>query len=530
MDDKAKALLDRFDDLNNERSTYEQNWQDIRELVRPGAADFQRQNSPGDVRTERIYDGTAPQALEELANALHSFLTSPSERWFILETVNATNDPEELEWLEVVSDLIYTEYSGDGSAFNSSLQECYQDVAAFGNCVLNQEYIEGLRFRAISLADSFITEDAGGKVDGVYRRVNMSNRQLEQMFGDAVPEAVIEEANSGKSKKYETLHMVFPRKDRVPFRLDKKNMPFASFWVMREPAPVVLRESGFRSLPYHVGRWTKLANETYGRGPAIKCLPDIRMLNRMEFTNIKAAQKAADPPLMVPSDGYLGNIKTAPGSLNMREPGAEKIEQMPTSDKILVALEYTEQKRNFIRQCFYSDWVKLVPKKERQTQFEIAELVEQQLRMMAPMFGRIETELIGPMIQRSYNLLLDAGKIPPPPNSLKGGRMKVAYTSTAAQAQKGQKAIQMARYTQELIPLAQVAPDVMDAIDTDGYAQLLALVRGTPRRILRTPEGIAAIREARAQAQQVQQLTETLEPASKAVKNLAEAQGAGSIL
>ena len=282
-------------------------------------------------------------------------------------------------------------------------------------------------------------------------------------------------------------------------------------------------------MPYHVGRWTKLSSETYGRGPAIKCLPDIRMLNRMEHTNIKAAQKAADPALLVPSDGYLGNIRTSPAAINMKEPGAEDITQLPTSDKLVIALEYTEQKRNFIRTCFYADWVKMVPKKERQTAFEIAELVEQQLRMMAPMSGRIESELIGPMIQRSYQLLLEAGRIPPAPQQLQGQRLKIAYTSTSAQAQKGQKASQMARYTQELIPLAQVSPDVMDAIDTDAYAQELALVRGTPRKILRTPDQIAAIREARAKQQQAQMIAETLEPASKAIKNISDAQNAGAI-
>jgi hypothetical protein len=523
MEDKrAQGLIEKFDELKSERYSYEHNWQDIRELVRPGTSDFQAERYKGDVRTEKIYDGTAPQSLVELAGALHAFLTSPVDRWFILETIPQNNDPEALLWLEDVSDRIYQEYSREDSTFNSALQESYKDLGSFGTCVINQENIDGLRFRSMALADCWLSEDSTGKVDGVYRKVMLNSRQLLQQFPEAPFSRDIKEGKD-KNRKYEILHMVFPRTDRLPFRLDQTNMPLASFWVMKEPDKMVLKESGFRTMPYHVGRWDKLSMETYGRGPAINCLPDIKMLNRMEFTNIKAAQKAVDPPLMVPSDGYLMPLRAYPGAMLMREPGAEKIEAVPTSDKLLIGLEYTEQKRQFIKNCFFSDWVKLMPKKERQTAFEIAELVEQQLRMMAPMLGRIQAELLGPLIERSYFLMLQSNQLPPPPQTLSGQRLKVVYTSTAAQAQKGQKALGMARYSQELLPMAQVDPTIMDAVDTDAYAQELALIRGVSRRILRSPEAILGIREAREQQRQAAMIAENMEPASKAVKNLADA-------
>lgn len=526
MDDKAVALLKRFDELKHERSTYEHFWQEIRELVRPGTSDFQKQFYPGDVRTDRIYDGTAPQALMELSGALHSFMTSPAERWFALDTDPSTTDPESLAWLEAVADLIFHEYSKSESSFNSSMQEAYQDIAAFGTCIVNQEYVDGIRFRSMALADCFLSEDSDGLIDGVYRKVKLNLRQLRQQFGDeSLPREVKE--SKEENQKRDVAHMVFPRTDRVAGKLNSQSMPFASYWVLCKPA-MVLRESGFQALPYHVGRWDKLAMETYGRGPAIQCLPDIKMLNRMEFTNIKAAQKAADPPLTVPNDGFLAPIKTSPGSINMMEPGGGEIQALPTSDKLMIALEYTEQKRAFIRSCFFADWVKLVPKKERQTAYEISELVEQQLRMMAPYTGRINTELHGPMIERSFDLLSEHGRLPAPPAQLQGQKLKVVYISTSAQAQKGQKAVAMGRFLQDLIPLFQINPEIMDAVDFDAYAQNFALARMTPRGILRTPEQIASIRSKREEDQQLAAVTENLEPASKAVKNLADAQKAAA--
>lgn len=525
--ERAKSILDIYEEMRGERVTYESNWQEIRDLVRPGAADFTAHGSPGEVRTERIYDGTAPQALVDLAGGLHAFLTSPSERWFTLEIVgmeDLDNEPEALDWLETVSDLIYSQYSRGESRFNSCLQEAYQDIGGFGTTIVNQEYkTGGLWFRTMSLADCYLAENADGVIDTVYRRVYRTSRQLVQQFGsDLIPTNI--QASKQVTKKYEVIHAVFPRTEYVQFQIHQKDMPFASFWVLKDNQPLILSESGYRSLPYHAGRWNKLPDEVYGRGPAINCLPDIKMLNRMEYTNIKAVSKAVDPPIMVPHDGFLAPIKTAPGSINMMEPGSEEIKPLPTSDKILVGLEYTEQKRQKIKESFYSEWVKLMPKKERQTAYEIAELVEQQLRMMAPMLGRVQGELIGPIIARSYELMREHNAIPEPPAALHGRQLRVAYLGQAAMAQKGQKAVQMGRYAQDLIPLAQVDPAIMDAIDTDAFAQELALVRGTPRKILRTPEEILARRQDRLEQQRMAALQETLEPASKAVKNLADAQ------
>src|SRR5687767_887088 len=101
-DPKAKALLQRHEQMRSERYPYESNWQDVVLLVRPGTSDFHRAFTPSQTRTEHIYDSTAPQALEELANGLHSHLTSASERWFACETEDMNSledDAEALLWL-----------------------------------------------------------------------------------------------------------------------------------------------------------------------------------------------------------------------------------------------------------------------------------------------------------------------------------------------------------------------------------------------------------------------------------------------
>lgn len=534
MDDpKAKSLLERHEQRKGERYAFEKNWQDIRDLVRPGASDFFRQHSPSSTRTESIYDGTAPTANKELASGLHSYLTSPADRWFSLEVEDmeqVRDDPDALAWLELVSDIIYTEYNNPITNFNTALAEAYADTGAFGTCIVNQEWNEDaghIVFRTFPLADCWFEENARGRVDLMDREVEMNKRQLTEMFGeDALPQK-IKDDKSQPNRKWCVVHMVYPRKDRDPAKSNSYNMRFASCWVLKDPA-TILKESGYNSFPYHAARWSTVAGEVYGRGPAIECLPDIKMLNRMEYTILRAAQKIVDPPLQAVSDGYLGQIKTPPGGVIFREPGVEPIIPLETRANIPIGLEMSDRKRNQIRQCFFADWLRLEQKKAEQTAYEVQERIEEKLRMIGPMLGRLQSELLGPKLQRTYELLHEHNKIPPAPVSLQRRKLKVVYISPAARAQKGTKAIAIRRYLETITPFAGVKPEVLDAINGDATAQEFAELLGVSRKVINSPMQIAAIRKERAAQQALATLAETAEPVSKAIKNVAEAQNIGA--
>lgn len=534
-EDTAKEIIKEYSRLEQERRQYDRPWQDIRELVRPNAQDFYRNASKGDTRTENIYDGTAVQANEEFASAIQSYMVSPTERWFALEidgkdSQTLNQDETVISWLSKVSDAIYNEYSDDRTNHASAVNEALQDIGAFGNCVLNQEWNSDdqcVVFRAIPMASVSFCENQYGRVDKLFRCIERDRRQLEQQFGaNNLPQKVREDKTD---KKFELIHHVCTRDEREYGKMDGKNRPYSSHWVLKDPA-TLLKEDGYYSFPYHVARWSKVAGETYGRGPAIKCLPDIKMLNRMEFTIIKAASKAVDPPLIAANDGILLPIRTAPGSINFVEPGMENpIQALEHRGNIPIGLEMSEQRRAFIRTCFYADWVKLMPKKERQTAYEISELVEQQLRMMAPMLGKINTELLAPMIVRTYELLKSKLKLPEPPEILKGSTFTVVFQSSAARAQLGNKAMTMGRYIQEITPLVQFDPKVTNGVNFPKFARRLAQLRGVDPEVLRSDEEIEELNNQQDQMAQAQAAVAAAEPASKAVKNLADANAAGNI-
>jgi len=512
------------------RAIFEQDWRDIRDLIRPVSGEI-NPYGPNYVparRSDKCFDATAVDSCEELASALHSYLTSPVERWFSLEIVDAPEemeDPEVLLWLEQTADVIFHAYSDARAQFNTALHEIYLDLAAYGIAHLSQEWSPNghLKFKTHPVGDCWIMENNDEIIDTIHRVLRWSVRQIAQEFGD-LPPMLAREKNIDKVCR--VLHAVYPRTDRSPVGASQKSMEFASVWLC-EDTKEMLRESGYRSFPYHCPRWVKIAGECYGRSPAMKCLPDVRMLNSMELTIIKAAEKIVDPPLQVPDEGFLSPIRTSPGAIMYKEPNAEHIEPLLTQGNIPVGLEYTDRKREQIKKAFYNDWLRMEKQNTEMTAYEVQDRRDEKLRLLAPMLGRQETELLGPMISRTLELLSDKRKFPQAPDSIIGKRMKASYSSPASRAQTGIKAVTMGSFVQELLPLAQVNPQIMDVIDFDAYTRELAIARGVTRTILRDQKALDAIRQNRQQQQAMQSVAQTAEPASKAIKNLADAQEKG---
>lgn len=172
----------------------------------------------------------------------------------------------------------------------------------------------GLRFACRHIAEIYISEDGQGRVDTIYRKFKLTARSIKMQFPDAtMPKVVEKDVDNDPYKEHELIHAVFPRAEATG--AFAKNKPVASVYYMAESREL-LSESGFDEMPFMSPRFVKDSVSTYGRSPAMTALPDVKMLNKMSETTIKAAQKQIDPPLMVPDDGFLGTVRTSPGALN----------------------------------------------------------------------------------------------------------------------------------------------------------------------------------------------------------------------
>lgn len=527
-DPLADYVLERQQFMERERSAWDTLWQELKDLVRPDTADFSGGSGRGADARKKIFDGTAPWALEQLSAGLHSYLTSPVDRWFSIGVAGTSYDQLDFAakgWLEHTADTIYAHYSNPFASFNSSIHEGYLDIGGFGTACLHQWFDPesgSLKFRAYPLADCWVLEDSSGLVDTVHRRVKWTVRQVEQEFG-SLPEKM---RKMKPDDKVTVIHAVYPRSDRDPESLLPKNKAYASVYVCKDSGETI-HESGFDWMPYHVPRWAKLAGEVYGRSPALSVFPEIRMVNAMSKTLIVGAQKLVDPPLAVPDDGFMLPIRQTPGGLNFFRPGSDEIKPILSGGRIDIGVEMIEQRREVIRRGFYVDWLVRPTKKERQTAQEIMDDRNQMLSMMGPIVGRLQGELLGPMLRLSYQLLARRGLFQPMPGSLDGADLELVYISPAAKAQSTVRGQGVQSYITQVTQLLPVMPNLLDSINEDGLNAELADLTDVPRRVLNDPAEVARRRKVREQQQELAQAVQAAPAAASAAKDFATAKSLG---
>lgn len=508
QDDKklVTTTIDRLGKLKQIRSPWENTWQDCTDFVNPRRGDFNAQRSQGDrTRFDKVYDSTAPLANEQLAAGLHGYLTAPSETWFtlILEKMREEEDEQTLLWLQGVVDMMFREvFHSPNSNFGSMIHELYLDLGSYGTGVLYVEDKPGrpINFRTYHLAECYIAENAEGAVDTLYRQYKHSGRQLVQMYKDKLPEKFIENVYKDPHKEYTCIHAVEPRDTFNPDSKLAKNMPWMSAYILEEEK-LVLNVGGFNEFPYMVPRWTKTAGEVYGRSPAMTAMPDIKMINEMSKTVIKAAQKATDPPLLVPDDGFMLPLRTIPGGLNYYRSGTQD-KVMPLIEGVRpdIGLEFIDSRRTHVLKTFHVDWMQM-REGPSMTATEVLQRQEERMRLMGPMVGRLQFELLGPMIDRVFNIMARRKMLPPPPPAIEGRNMRIDYVSPVARAQKTQQLFSFTRLLEALVPLGNIKPEVFDNIDADGTVRWAAKLLDAPLETLLSVEKLQAMRQQRSEQQ-----------------------------
>ena len=302
----------------------------------------------------------------------------------------------------------------------------------------------------------------------------------------------------------ELLHIVMPRDDRDPRKKNTKNMPFASVYIDPDEK-MIIGESGYDELPYCIPRFLKASFEMgYGRSPSMTALPDTKMINKMSEVVIRASQLQIHPPLMVPDDGFMLPVRTTPGGLNFYRSGTrDRIEPLNIGANNPLGEHMLEQRRQAIRSAFYVDQLTLGTGPQM-TATEVIQRTEEKMRLLGPVLGRLQAELLQPLINRCFAILSRQKAFEPAPASLQDGTIDIEYVSPLAKAQRSSEIQGIMQMTEFLMPLMQVDQTIIDHVDMDGLAKHIIKVTGTPATVVRGEGEVSGIRDQRAQQQQQQ--------------------------
>ena len=501
----ARELKSNLSRLMDKRSTWESHWQECADYMQPRKAEITKERARGDKRHTQIFDATAVHALELLAASLHGMLTSSANRWFSLRyrETGLNESDEAKEWLEDATSRMYDVISK--SNFQQEIFECYHDLIAFGtSCLMIEEDQEDvLNFSARHIKELYIQENKKGFVDTIYRRFKMPAHATVDKFGlENLSLDVQRLFKKDPLQDVELIHVVRPRTIYNERKQDKSNMPFQSIYFEYTTGHVI-SQGGFREMPYVIPRYLKASTEIYGRSPTMNALPDIKVLNKMVENSLKAAAKQVDPPLLVPDDSMISPIRMAPGSLNYYRSGSrDRIEPLNINANTGVTINNENQRRQAIAKIFHVDQL-LITENRNMTATEVLQRNEEKMRILGPVLGRLQSELLQPMILRVFNIMLRNNLFPQAPEILANQEIDIEYVSPMALAQKGQELQNLMRGLELFAQISPLAP-VQDYIDENGLIKQIINILGLPARMIKSDKQVQALREERAAAQQQQ--------------------------
>lgn len=518
----AKELKDHLSRLMEKRRNWESHWQEVADVILPRKAEITKERARGDKRNTQIYDATAIHALELLAASLHGMLTSSANRWFSLrfKETELNESDEAKEWLEDAESRMYVAFSK--SNFQQEIFECYHDLIAFGTaCLLIEEDEDDIiRFSARHIKEIYIQENKKNLVDTIFRRFKMAASAVVEKFGaEKVSRDVLTTFKKAPFDEIEIVHVVRPRGMYDQRKLDKKNMPYQSIYFENKTGHI-LSLGGFRELPYVVPRYLKASTEIYGRSPSMNALPDVKVLNKMVEVGLKAAAKQVDPPLLVPDDSMMSPIRMAPGSINYYRSGSrDRIEPLNINANTSVTLNQENQRRDAIAKMFHVDQL-LVTENRNMTATEVMQRNEEKMRILGPVLGRLQSEMLEPLIIRVFNIMLRNKFFPMAPEILADQEVSIEYVSPMALAQRGQELQSLMRGMEIFGGLSQALP-VMDYIDENGLVKNIIRVLGLPAKVIKSDAQVAKAREEKQQQQQQMMQMQQAMQESEVAKNAA---------
>lgn len=536
MDERQKVsdVLSLYQTMRDDRDPWEQDWKTIAQYMFPKRSLFHDTKGRYERVGGKIYDGTAISALNILANGLVGYMVSAGTQWFKL----GTPDPELSEfgpvrrWLDNLEMVLYQMFHR--SNFYEEITESFMDVGAFGT---GMSFV-GLNnkkklpyYKSIHPKEMFIQDNYEGRVDTAIRRFFPTLREIAKEFGrDVLDETLLQVLEKQPYTRMEVLHMVTPREERDRSKLDTKNMPFESMYVLPEKM-IILRESGFTSFPYPVVRWSVNSDETYGRGPGNDATAEVLKANQISRTLLKAGHMAVDPPLNVP-EAMRNRLEWRPGGKNYYNHYESIVRPVELGQNFPIGVEREAKTRQIIEQYFMVDFFMMLQNAPQgMTATEVIERQTEKSAVLTPVIGRIGSEFLDPMISLTVEAAMKFGFVEPPPPEIGkvDGQIEVEYRGPLAQAQRRFHRTHGVRQSLAVLqPMMEMNPEIADLIDWDGLARQNLIEEGMPAKHIKDQHDVNHERKQRQQQQQqMMQEQHQAEVGEKQAKALKDASQAG---
>lgn len=536
--------------LKDRDSMWIPKWKDQRDYLAPNDGQFEGDLQNDGRRRDRKLNNKRPvRSVQIMAAGMASGMASQAREWFVLEAPNGVPRTTAVQqWLYIVQQAIRSVLAK--SNLYNILPQVFHSQGVYGTAAMAAlpDEQDIVRFHHYPAGTYAIDTSARGVVDTFYREYTATPRQLVQQFGaENLSPSVKLMAERGELTKIWCSHLIEPNPDADMERADNLSMPWRStYWEKGSTAEMVLRQSGFRAFPVMCPRWDVNGENTYGTGPGDIALGKSKELQLLESDKLRIVQQIARPATAMPVSMRGQNSSLVPGGtvwMPDQLMGSARAQPVYVPDQNALAVVANEilSCERAIAEAFFEDLFLLISQSEgTMTAFEVAQRKEEKMLMLGPVVERNNDELFDPLMDQVFAIMLEQSTprwigilpgeplLPPPPEELQNVPLTIEYVSILAQAQKAIAVGSIERALQFTGLLVQSGvQDAFDKIDTDEAQTAYYEAIGAPPTMLRAPDQVEAIRQARVQAQQQQQLAEQGPSFVQGIKTLSETPTTG---
>ncbi len=472
---QAEPLIKRFEQAKTEAQLWFEQSREAYEYVLP-QRNILNWHAPGQKKIERIYDSTPIFAARTFASRIQSLLMPSGRNWgrLVAGSMVPKDDRRRIDsQLEEITDTVFRYLRASNVA--TEVNESLLDLSIGTGPLLLQDGgdEQPLQFKSQPLANVYIEAGPWGSVRTVFREREVALRNLSQewpaaQWSDLTMAAAVKD---GGKKVVIIEGMVFD-----PARQVYHNVVIE---LKQEHLAQVLTDE---VASWMVPRWMVVANEVYGRGPAMAGLPDIKTLNDIKklimqnaAISVAGMWKGTDDGIFNPNTVVLGPGAIIPlAQMDNMEP-LERAGDFQVGDIVLKDLQDAVRK-HFLAQDAggavdgpvksATEWILRTQELERDA---------------GPSFGRLGTELVVPIVSKVVDILRRRGLIPD--IRLDGREVSFRFEGPLAQAQDQDDVMTLQNFLE--IGNALGPELMMQGIKMEDVPKYLADKLGVPASLVR---------------------------------------------
>lgn len=500
MKRSAEEILKRHEKANEEHSRFREMYEDVFEYGMPGRYKTVNKNkTSGTKNRDNLFASVFEQACDKFVQSFQSLICPVNVDWIDFEaghmfTQNGQNASEVNNELSKIANIcnIYKGASNFDTAFTEMSYDIIPGTACL--CALEGTPDKPLRFSTIPFVDLKMEEGIDGEIDTYYRSIKIKNCLVEQQWQGA-------KHTYEHGKDDEEVELV----ECTYYDYDIRKWHYA---VVSKKGKFIV-ERIYKCSPFIDLRWSKCAGETYGRGPGLKVISDVKSLNKIKEYSLRALAFTIPTFTCTLDEGYNPEMfELIPGALNpvpsnaTANPTVRQLQVNPMPE--LANYNMTNLEMN-IKQAMFDTTIPNDPQKGM-TALEISTRVAMLDNTLNNAFGRM-LEFLYRLTRRIIEILQRFGIIS---NELDVGAFngfgyKIKINTRLANQQTQQEINQILQSLQYMASLDPQGAYTQKVLKLNELVPYLLEKMGIPNQFIRTSDEIEALNQQEAEAMAMQQ-------------------------